>query len=561
MDIWLIVGQLGHLVAALAFVWLVLAGYRYVARRSRLLGLIVAVAILARVTAGLALFSVSYLHLPIAESLQVSGGFWQPALDATGYYQWASAAASARTLVPLHDSVPAPLFVNTLALWMMVVGISPATGVLLNLGLYVALVALLIRFFEPVNDWRRDLPCIVAVTAYSFSPVGLVHSTQPLKDELCNVLVATLCLAILPLIRSMQRHLNGRHAAALLISAVVVSGAIFGMAGIRGYLGLIMWCAVALALAVCAVRGRTTPFPLYLGASVVVLIAAWMALWGGTGSYYRYFWTSGTNLSIPFVSTDLQGLSELPYNLILRTRVARKGFLTSGGSTNIVISLRDDPAPGDARSAELTAADGVITIAAQRNREVRQARAAGRQPADFHAKEAAPPAPPAVARSTLPIGVIGRAIPTNVFEEARTAAWGLAVVFLPISLVETISGISIPGSRGLLQVTNVDTVFLDAAILFMLALLWTRRQAIGDRLPLVVFGVIFSATLAVLLGYVVTNFGTLWRMRPLVAVPLWVMAIAVSPRAETGARDDVRPSGGACGDTVVTGSPAPHLRT
>ena len=71
-----------------------------------------------------------------------------------------------------------------------------------------------------------------------------------------------------------------------------------------------------------------------------------------------------------------------------------------------------------------------------------------------------------------------------------------------------------------------------AAMASMLALLWTRRRAIGDRLPLVVIGLVLSGVTAVLLGYSVTNFGTLWRMRPIVMIPLWVMAVALSPRNE-----------------------------
>jgi hypothetical protein len=62
-------------------------------------------------------------------------------------------------------------------------------------------------------------------------------------------------------------------------------------------------------------------------------------------------------------------------------------------------------------------------------------------------------------------------------------------------------------------------------------LLWKRRRAIGDRLPFVLFVLILATTTAMLLGYVVTNYGTLWRLRAMVAVPLWVLVVALSPRA------------------------------
>ena len=70
---------LARAVAAAIFGALVLAGYRSIQRRSRILGVIVACAILLRTAAGLAMFWISYLKLPIAQTLQAGGGFWQRA--------------------------------------------------------------------------------------------------------------------------------------------------------------------------------------------------------------------------------------------------------------------------------------------------------------------------------------------------------------------------------------------------------------------------------------------------------------------------------------------------
>jgi len=39
-----------------------------------------------------------------------------------------------------------------------------------------------------------------------------------------------------------------------------------------------------------------------------------------------------------------------------------------------------------------------------------------------------------------------------------------------------------------------------------------------------------------LLGYVVTNYGTLWRLRSLVVVPLWLLVVALSERPEARAQ-------------------------
>ena len=137
MGIGMIASQVLHLAAALAFGYLVFLGYRDVRRRSTVLGAAVALAILIRILLGVSLFSISYLELPIARSLQLVGGFWTLAIDATGYFQYAAQAADTQTMAPFDGSIPSPFYVNALAIWMLLVGVSPAAGVFFNLCLYL----------------------------------------------------------------------------------------------------------------------------------------------------------------------------------------------------------------------------------------------------------------------------------------------------------------------------------------------------------------------------------------------------------------------------------------
>jgi len=125
------------------------------------------------------------------------------------------------------------------------------------------------------------------------------------------------------------------------------------------------------------------------------------------------------------------------------------------------------------------------------------------------------------------------AVPVTPREQAIAAARGLAVIFVPISLLRAVTDIHFEGGRGLLSIVDLDTVVMDVVSVFVLALLWRRRRAIGDRLPLVLFGLTLSFVTALLVGYVVTNLGTLWRLRSLIAVPLWILVIALAPRAES----------------------------
>ncbi|HET6316344.1 MAG TPA: hypothetical protein VFG86_07795, partial [Chloroflexota bacterium] len=490
---------------------------------------------------GLGLFWVSYLALPVAESYQAGGGFWRPMIDASGYYVMAARVADQQALASLDGSVPSPFFVDALGIWMLGVGISPAAAMFLNLCVYVAVACVIVKCFAPVDDWRRDLPCIVGVGGYSFAPAILIHSTQPLKDELSAGLVVMACVGVLGLSEFMRTRTASRSSrlAALAGSAAVIA-ATFSLAGIRWYFAALIWCALLVTLAGFAVRGRRTPLPAYLVGSAVVLLTAWLAFYAGAGPYASQIAAAPTRLA------------DVPFALANVTQLARYSFLASGGNTNIVVPLRDDPMPG-ATYAEQLAAEQRARISdehraaangnegneaiARRALEDRAlaARMAGIRPPNGpgHTPDSSllppPRHPDDVAAAHRQAA---RAIPVFLVEYLRTLVTGLALVFVPVSLVEAVSSIDLPGSRELQLVSDVDTLFLDAAVVCMAALLWRRRHAVGDRLPLVVFALLVSGATAALLGYVVSNFGTLWRMRPMFAVPLFILAVTLPPRRD-----------------------------
>ena len=287
MDVLVYAPVFARSLAAMAAGWLILAGYRAIRRRSALLGAVVAAAILVRAGLGLTLFWTSYLTLPIGGAFQIAGGFWQPALDATGYFQYAAAALDARTLYPLDHRIPAPIFIDVLALWMGAVGISHAAGMFLNLAIFTGVAVLVVRCYRPANDWRRDLPCIIGVVAYAFSPVVLFHSTQPMKEELFGGLVALGCLGLLALGPLVTGATPARQRRAVLLGGTVIAAACLGVSGLRWYFAFMMWCSLAMALLIVAVWTRRTPLRWYAAASVVVLAAAWVGFWAAAGPYYR----------------------------------------------------------------------------------------------------------------------------------------------------------------------------------------------------------------------------------------------------------------------------------
>ena len=125
----LFLSQSSHLLASIAFGWLVLAGYRWIRRRSDIIGARLSPSrFLARAAAGLALFWIFLPRSPDCASSRLVEDSGRLAPDATGYYQMAAAVIDVGKLRPMDHAVPAPVFVDVLALWMTAVGVSPSSG-------------------------------------------------------------------------------------------------------------------------------------------------------------------------------------------------------------------------------------------------------------------------------------------------------------------------------------------------------------------------------------------------------------------------------------------------
>lgn len=577
--------------AALVVGGLLLRTWRWIAAQSAAIGWIVAAAVLVRAGLGLMLFWISYLHLPVATSAQIEGGFWQVAPDATGYFHYASELAGQRRLMPLDHSLPAPAYIDVLATWMIAVGTSPASAMYLQLCLYVGLMALIVRAFKPINDWRADWPCLIAVAAYSFSPVVLLHSTQPLKDEMAGMLVAAACLSLQPLAEWLDRDQRGGWL--VLATAVPFGLSVMGTTGIRWYYGIMLWAVMAVTLAAFAIPRTAVPRRRYLAAVAAIVMAGWIGFWAGAGPYYDLV----APVSMRLDDRDeglLTWILQLPGVFLNSAEMARTGFLMSGGRTNMVVALREDGAAGEAHAEEVTRAYYSTATFRRRAREreqerlEREARELERLDAERRAaeqqREAAERERPAAQQATAAAlaanesvehtvareaaaraaaeqaaheraaaeraaaeaaalrARAGRGIPITISDHIKVMIAGLSVLFVPITILRQLSLLPIVAGGGLMAASDLDTMAMDVSLLLLLQLLWQRRHALGHYDRFVAFGLLLSAATALLLAYVVTNFGTLWRMRSIVAIPIWTLAIALSPHstAMAPATDDAR---------------------
>ena len=95
-------------------------------------------------------------------------------------------------------------------------------------------------------------------------------------------------------------------------------------------------------------------------------------------------------------------------------------------------------------------------------------------------------------------------------------------MFIPISLLQALSIVSFSGGSGLLLITDIDTLVMDAAILGSLLVLFRTRQR-GQSKPVVMFALVLAVFTTLSMAYVVTNFGTLFRLRLLAVTPIWVI--------------------------------------
>ena len=481
-----------QLLVGLAVCWLALAGYRSIRRRSAILGVIVALGVLGRVIVGLILFGISYLELPIAESLQAGGGFWLIAVDATVYYDYALWVIEQGFFGIDYARVHSGFFVQILSIWMLLVGASPLAGLLLNVCTYLATCVLIVTAYRPLDDWRQDLPCLVAVGAYSFWPAIFIHGTQPLKDDFFFALIALISMALLIVLRAIVYGWRAAGGFRIIAFAfAVVLAASFGLAGIRWYFPIIICGALVTVFALFLLRGRLTSLPFYLAAAASLVIAVWLAA-GGFRNFASSFLFPSAGGS-PFAL--VRSIDDIPSALVEMMRRARYGFLLAAGNTNFGSPLNDGTGRRRLRTLRGRLIDDNSPL------------------------------------SDVEWAAV-RATPRTFGEHVVAASRGLVVVFVPISVLRATSFVRFEGGRGVLPLADLDTVFQDVAIISLLVLVWRRRRQIGTRMPFAAFCLILAGATAVLLGYVVTNYGAMFRMRPMMAIPLCVLVVAVSPTAD-----------------------------
>jgi SAM-dependent methyltransferase len=455
------------------------AACRSIGRRSALCARLVVAGLLLRAAVMLILFWTSYLDLPILRGQHIGDGFWRLAIDATTYYRLAFSAAHQGLDIIVRGS-PSPAFLKVLALWMRAVGgASPMSGAYLNLVLYVLLCLGIVAAFRPTGRWRTDLPCAVMLAAVSFSPVLVVYGSQPLKDTLILCLIGAICIAAFELLPPLT--LNTRPDARALLMGAALLAALYVIAGIRAYYAPLAWSALALVLFLFAWRPGLARFVRYAAVSLLLLAAAWLSYKAGAGVDYFN-----------------------PYGPVINAAWAFAKPPASGTKVQPVVP--------DAPPSMMTKIDGF---------RAGFVKTPGATSVQSKEKVASPA-----------VGIMGR---------LSALAVGLGLIFVPVTVLKALSIVDFTGGRGLLAITDMDTVFMDLTCIAVIAILVRRRSALRGRLSYVCFAAALAVAAAVLMGYIVDNFGTLFRLRVMAAAPIWLLPLALSTRIgeRPGAEDPV----------------------
>jgi hypothetical protein len=244
------------------------------------------------------------------------------------------------------------------------------------------------------------------------------------------------------------------------------------VSGIRPYYALFIWAAAAGALSIGAATQRLRRLPAFVAGAATILVLFWGAFMLGSGPEFYAYYTG-----------RLQGI------------VARA-----------IPSTAETPASTAASPGRL-AGSVISELDEERGRFVDR---------------------PGATNVVLP-----SSRDTTVTARVRAAATGILLLFVPASLVLELSSTDFTIGRGLLFITDVDTVVQDLLLVAVIAVLLRERTAARENLPFIVFAALLACVVALSLAYVVVNYGTLIRLRLIVAVPLWMLALAASNRQLT----------------------------
>jgi hypothetical protein len=535
--------------AGLFFMW------RRVVASNRSVAWLVTAGLLIRALAGQIAFWISYLHLPLARSLQLGDGFWIFGLDGMTYFQQAAAVAHSGPLaiLSLDPRIASVFYVQSLATAVLLFGAIASTSLLLNIAAYLGCCLIALSFGDPA----QHRAVVFAIGVLSLAPSTVMWSIQPMKDTWFIFLVASFFGAA----RLWQQHLIGKKVSVrALWWTMPMIATLYGISGIRWYFGFVaaMACLPFFFLLILQTSRRTVVVAAAAGLMPVLIVAVVLG-------------------SRPYISPVMRSLgraegdpvSRVSRGLFKYVDDSRAGFDRMGGGTIIgaghAISAVDARLGNKETRVLPTSFDPRAATPAQTSRLGSAvtpkpptpgpwpvtSRASARpgdngpvpvvRPPAATPNVAVMPTPPLVAPMRKApfesVEVEGSDVSGTVAMPASRAARslaGAAALILPRTLAQWLGILDVRGGRGLWLFVEVDTIVFDVVLIFCVVSIvgaFRRREL---RSPVFWLILIVTIVMGSLIAYTVSNFGTLFRHREMVLLGLVLLPLALLP-AKTGA--------------------------
>jgi hypothetical protein len=467
--------------------WILWKAWRRLARRDATVGRIVGAGILLRAFSAQVLFWISYLGLPIARSRQEGIGFWNFGHDAETYFDCSAVTLRKgwHAIVFVDLTLPSPVFVQILTVFLLLFGFVVIAGALLNLFAYLLCCEAVLRLGR--LDGPSRLPTFIALAALSFSPSLVLWSTQPLKDMFFISMVAVFVAACAQWRKSWLaidvRWLD------LMASLVLLVVPLYATSGIRWYFGFLM-CAVSLPFLVVTVANSRR---LVLAGIVNTLLFALLL------QVFVFVSMAYLPRTITLMMKGSAAPPAAAHDLVSVVEKSREGFELSAAKSQIQ------------EGETLARVDRTVKPAPAIS--VRQS-PAGRQPEQV-ARAVRQPEQAA----TMPRSTIGR------------ISAGMFAIVIPRFISEWLGFIHVGGGGGLWPVVEADTLLFDLLLVFVIVHAVSAAAAGGLRDPSFWLIGLMTAGITILMTYTISNFGTLFRHRSMILLGL-ALLLAVSRTSE-----------------------------
>ena len=502
--------------------------------------LIIAAGFLLRAVAGQILFWISWLHLPIARSLQLGNGFWFFATDGPGYLAYADELIGRGLKATIFATAvyPSHVFVQVFTTFAALFGTVASIAILLNCAAFLGTCAIITR----IGDARAERPRLVALAAVAFGPGTILWSLQPLKDTFFLFLITAL---IGVCFRWQELWLRGEHSSRrLLTCAALLLIVVYSIAGMRWYFAATA-CGVCIVFFTMTAISTRPKWQAFASAAVLLLLLSQAFRIGGDDDIP--LWARRLVDPRPVKTTRWYPITVERYVV-----ATRRGFDNTPGATMIApgpalaaprVKSNSGVATKRVRSGEVLAASKDITAEKPEpiakpepaNPEpAKTARVAKPQPAKTapvakpEPAKTAPIAKPAPVSKRIVVQKSPEGAPLPSPSLATSLLAGSSAMFLPRMLGQALGLIRIGGGRGFWFFVEIDTLVFDAVLLFA-ALYCTRALRSGARItPLFVFILLLLVMTAAPMVYAVSNFGTLFRLRQMVFLLIALLPLTLT---------------------------------